>query len=109
MPVEQLRIYEIFESNKAAFHARFRDHAIRIMRRYNFDIKAMWETKHGGRTEFVYLLKWPDEQTMERQWSRFMADKEWTEIKEKSSAEHGELVGQIKNRVLYATSYSPGM
>jgi hypothetical protein len=30
--IQQLRIYEIFENNKAAFHARFRDHAARIMR-----------------------------------------------------------------------------
>ena len=30
-PVHQLRIYEIFESNKSAFHQRFRDHATRIM------------------------------------------------------------------------------
>ena len=27
--IEQLRIYEIFEGNKEAFHARFRDHAAR--------------------------------------------------------------------------------
>ena len=29
--IQQLRTYEIFEKNKAAFHARFRDHAARIM------------------------------------------------------------------------------
>jgi hypothetical protein len=34
--IQQLRIYEIFENNKAAFHARFRDHAARIMQRYGF-------------------------------------------------------------------------
>jgi hypothetical protein len=38
--IQQLRIYEIFEHNKAAFHARFRDHAARIMRRHAFDIVA---------------------------------------------------------------------
>ena len=44
--IQQLRIYEIFENNKAAFHARFRDHAARIMRtRYGFHIVAMWEYK----------------------------------------------------------------
>ena len=31
--VHQLRIYEIFDSNKQAFHERFRDHAMRIMAR----------------------------------------------------------------------------
>ena len=29
--IHQLRIYEIFEHNKAAFHQRFRDHAARII------------------------------------------------------------------------------
>jgi hypothetical protein len=28
--IHQLRIYEIFEDTKDAFHARFRDHAARI-------------------------------------------------------------------------------
>ena len=41
--IHQLRIYEIFDANKAAFHARFRDHAGRIMRKYDFRILAMWE------------------------------------------------------------------
>ena len=55
--IEQLRIYEIFESNKDAFHARFRDHAARIMKTYGFDIAAMWEAKGKDRTEFIYVLR----------------------------------------------------
>jgi len=43
--IHQLRIYEIFEQNKAAFHDRFRDHAARIMKSYGFDIIATWESK----------------------------------------------------------------
>lgn len=62
--IHQLRIYEIFEHNKAAFHERFRDHAARIMRKYGFQIVAMWEANTNQRTEFVYLLAWPDEATM---------------------------------------------
>ena len=38
--VQQVRIYEIFERNKAAFHAHFRDHTMRIMRKYGFDFVA---------------------------------------------------------------------
>jgi hypothetical protein len=60
-PIHQLRIYEIFDHNKQAFHDRFRDHAMRIMKKYDFHILAMWEAKNGTRTEFVYLLEWPDE------------------------------------------------
>ncbi len=105
--IHQLRIYEIFEHNKSAFHARFRDHAARIMRRHGFDIVAMWEAKSEQRTEFVYLLVWPDEATKERAWHEFMADEEWKEIKRVTNRERGDLVGAIEDRVLELTSYSP--
>ena len=107
MMIYQLRIYEIFEHNKAAFHDRFRDHAMRIMRTCGFNILAMWETKTDERTEFVYLLLWPDEATLRSAWSKFMADEEWKEIKRITSAKHGDLVGEIEDRVLLLTSYSP--
>jgi hypothetical protein len=106
--VQQLRIYEIFEKNKAAFRARFRDHAARIMQtRYGFRIVAMWETRFGDRTEFAYLLEWPDETTKTAAWSAFMADTEWSEIKRVTHAEHGLMVGQIEDRLLVPTDYWP--
>jgi len=106
--IQQLRIYEIFENNKAAFHARFRDHAARIMRaKYGFRIVAMWETKFGDRTEFAYLLEWPDEAAKTAAWSAFMADTEWSEIKRVTHAEHGLMVGAIEDRLLVPTDYAP--
>src|SRR5712691_5398542 len=97
--IHQLRIYEIFEHNKQAFHDRFRDHAARIMRKHGFEIVSMWEAKGERRTEFVYLLAWPDEQTKTAAWARFMADEEWKEIKRVTSAKHGALVGEIEDRL----------
>jgi heme-degrading monooxygenase HmoA len=105
--IYQLRIYEIFEHNKAAFHARFRDHAARIMARHGFEIVAMWEAKNANQTEFVYLLRWPDEQTKSSAWEAFMADREWDEIK-RATRGQGSLVGKIEDRVLHLTDYSPG-
>ena len=104
--INQLRIYEIFEENKAAFHARFRDHAARIMARHGFRILAMWETATERRTEFVYLLAWPDEAAKDAAWESFMADEEWQEIKRRTAAKHGSLVGAIEDRILQATGYS---
>jgi len=106
-PVHQLRIYEIFDNNKQAFHDRFRDHAMRIMKKYDFNIVAQWEAKNGERTEFVYLLEWPDEPTMQDRWAKFMADKEWSDIKKETAAKHGKLVGEIQDRTLKLTAYSP--
>jgi hypothetical protein len=106
--IHQLRIYEIFENNKQAFHDRFRDHAMRIMKRYDFSIVAMWESKTGERTEFVYLLEWPDQAAMKDCWAKFMADKEWADIKKQTAAQYGQLVGEIQDRTLKLTQYSPG-
>jgi heme-degrading monooxygenase HmoA len=105
--VQQLRIYEIFEGNKAAFHDRFRDHAQRIMKRLGFNIVTMWESRLGDRTEFVYLLQWPDEATMKQRWAQFMADEEWSRIKKEWAAAHGQAVGEIQDRTLKRTDYSP--
>ena len=105
--VHQLRIYEIFERNKAAFHERFRDHAMRIMRRYGFDVVDAWEGRTDGRTEFVYVLAWPDAATKETAWRAFLADEEWQEIKRVTAARHGDLVGQIEDRALERVPYAP--
>jgi hypothetical protein len=105
--IHQLRIYEIFERNKAAFHARFRDHAMRIMARYGFHIVATWETKSAGRTEFAYILAWPDIGTKTAGWTALLADPEWVEIKRVTVAEHGDLVGAIEDRLMTLTDYSP--
>jgi heme-degrading monooxygenase HmoA len=105
--IYQLRIYEIFERNKSAFHERFRDHAVRIMRKHGFNILAMWEAQTDRRTEFVYLLAWPDEAAKDAAWAAFMADEGWDEIKRVTSAAHGKLVGAIEDRILVPTDYSP--
>jgi heme-degrading monooxygenase HmoA len=105
--IHQLRIYEIFDGNRAAFHDRFREHAMRIMRKYGFKFVAMWESKTERRTEFVYLLSWPDVATKEAAWSEFKADQEWKDIKRVTAAAHGDLVGEIEDRVLTPTAYSP--
>ena len=97
--VYQLRIYEIFDRNKAAFHERFRDHAAPIMARHGFDIAAMWEARGEAGPEFVYLLRWPDEATMRERWAGFMANEEW-------SARHGQLVGRIQSRAMHLAPYS---
>jgi NIPSNAP len=105
--IHQLRIYEIFDSNKKAFHDRFRDHALRIMARHDFKIVATWESKKDNRTEFVYLLEWPDKETMTDRWEKFLHDQEWIQIKKETGEINGPLVGEIQDRTLYLTDYSP--
>src|SRR5262245_6813972 len=77
------------------------------MKSYGFEIIAMWETKTDERTEFVYVLRWQDEPTMRSAWAGFRVDEEWKEIKRVTRAQHGDLVGEIEERILVPTSYSP--
>jgi hypothetical protein len=105
--IHQLRIYEIFDGNKKAFHDRFRDHAMRIMAKYNFKIVATWESTKHNRTEFIYLLEWPDKETMTDRWEKFLRDQEWIKIKKETGEIYGPLVGEIQDRTLCPTDYSP--
>ncbi|MDQ6530183.1 NIPSNAP family protein [Flavobacterium sp. LHD-85] len=106
-PIYQLRIYEIFESNKKIFHERFRDHAMRIMEKYNFKIISIYESKSDKKTEFVYFLEWPDETTMKKAWEDFRKDQEWIDIKKMYTQKYGDVVGNIEDRVLTKLDYSP--
>ncbi len=105
--IHQLRIYEIFDGNKKAFHDRFRDHAMRIMAKYDFRIVASWESRKDNRTEFVYLLEWPDKETMTDRWRKFLRDDEWIKIKKETAEINRPLAGEIQDRTLYLTDYSP--
>lgn len=105
--LQQLRIYEINRDNKEAFHARFQDHALRIMKRHGFRIVDMWESDTGEKLEFVYVLSWPDRETMDLRWKQLLADQEWIEIKKRTAAESGELVREANGQPLARVSYSP--
>jgi heme-degrading monooxygenase HmoA len=105
-PVHQLRIYELDPAKTEVFHARFRDHAARIMKRHGFRIVAMWEASSPKGPEFVYLLEWPDEAAMKAGWAAFMADKEWSDIKAATRQRHGAIMGGIEDRTLRLTDYS---
>lgn len=105
--LQQLRIYEINRSNRDVFHGRFQDHALRIMERHGFRIIDMWESDTGEKTEFIYLLSWPDKDTMDSRWEAFLADQEWIDIKRRTAAESGVLVREVDGRPLARVSYSP--
>lgn len=107
-PLYQLRIYQLFEPSKALFHARFRDHAMRIMKRHGFDIVSIWEARHDGKPEFVYLLRWKDEPTLHAAWAAFLNDPGWIAIKAATVSPDAPIVGEIQDRTMRVTDYTPG-
>lgn len=105
--IYQLRVYQLFEPSKGVFHARFRDHAMAIMRRHGFDIVATWEATRDGKPEFVYLLRWKDDTTMKASWTAFRADEEWVRVKRDTLSPDAPIMGEIEDRTMVLTDYSP--
>jgi hypothetical protein len=105
--LQQLRIYEVERNNRDPFHQRFQDHAVRIMKKYGFNIVDMWESDTGEKLQFIYVLDWPDKETMDRAWQAFLADSEWIDIKKRTAEAHGRLVVEAKGQPLERLSYSP--
>ena len=104
--IQQLRIYQINPELKIAFENRFREHAVRIMQTYGFDIKDMWFSEFENTTEFVYILEWSDIATLERQWAAFMVDSECEDIKRKSREQYGEMVlAKVRDQLLRSTDW----
>lgn len=77
------------------------------MRRYNFKPVVLWESESVSNFEIIYILEWPNIETMEQQWKAFPADSEWIEIKRKMAEEIGEPVQWVTSRVLESVEYSP--
>ncbi len=98
--IQQLRIYTINPDLREQFHVRFKDHAMRIMKSYDFHILDMWESETDGKVEFVYILEWTDEENLKAQWEKFMADPEWNEIKRQTAETMGEMVIGKEERIL---------
>ena len=108
--IHQLRVYGLYEGTKDAFHNRFRDHAWRIMKSYGFVILAFWDTETEDGPAFMYLLQWPNEETLHDAWDQFMADEEWKQIKRDTAAAHGPMVRDILgDHILVPTRYSPAL
>jgi hypothetical protein len=105
--LQQLRIYEINRENRDPFHQRFQEHALRIMKKYGFDVIDMWESDTGENLQFIYVLDWPDRATMDSAWKSFLADAEWIDIKKRSAERHGRLVHEAKGQSLERLVYSP--
>ena len=103
----EVRIYETFNHNKKAFHDRFENHAMRIMKKYGIKVIGCWDDEIGDMQNFTYILQWKDLNTRQDAWAKFNADKEWTKIKRETTQEHGQLVKSTKNKILRPTNYSP--
>lgn len=105
----EMRTYHAAPGKADAMHARFRDHACRLLEKHSMEAIGFWvpmEEKDGAKDTLVWVLAWPDRSTREKAWEAFKADPEW-KAAFKESEKDGKLVDKAEIRFLKATDFSP--
>lgn len=102
------RTYIIPPGKMDATLARFRDHAMRLLKKHGIEVVGFWVTDIGDRSngELVYLCRFPDLNTRQAAWAAFRADPEWQEARRRSEVD-GPIVARVDVKVIAATDFSP--
>ena len=105
--IYELRTYWAAPGKAEAMHNRFRTLTLGIFERHQMEVMGFWTpvpvTPESG--DLVYLLRFPNVESMEAAWDAFRADPQWIEGKAASETE-GTLVVKLTSTVLQPTDYS---
>lgn len=105
----EMRSYHANPGKMEAVHARFRDHACRLLKKHGMDPIGFWvpaDAADAGNGLLIWILAWPDRQTRDNKWAEFMADPEWQKAF-KESEKDGKLVEKAVIHFLSPTDFSP--
>jgi hypothetical protein len=106
--IYELRTYWAAPGKREALHNRFRTLTMRIFARLDMQVVGFWTpdpiTSDTG--DLVYIMAFPDRDTMQDAWNRFRADPEWQAGK-LASEQDGLLAAKVTSTVLLPTDYSP--
>jgi hypothetical protein len=106
--IYELRTYWAAPGKTEAMHKRFRTLTLGIFARHHMGVVGFWTpapvTPESG--DLVYMLSFPNVESMQAAWDAFRADPQWIEGKAASETE-GTLVVKLTSVVLQPTDYSP--
>jgi len=104
----EMRTYTAAPGKLAALHARFQQHACRLLERHGMVNIGHWvpADEPGATNTLVFILAHADRDSREASWKAFMADPEWQSVYQASEAA-GRLVEKAEVRFLRATDFSP--
>jgi hypothetical protein len=104
----EMRTYTTAPGKLEALHARFQQHACRLLERHGMANIGYWTPLDGpgASNTLLFVLAHRDRETREAAWKALMADPEWQAVFKASEA-GGRLVEKVEVRLLRATDYSP--
>lgn len=103
--IYELREYVAVPGKRDQVLARFADHTMALFAKHGMEVVGFWVDRSDA-DRLVYVLQFPDDQTLAAAWEAFRADPAWQEAKAKSEA-NGPIVAEVISRVLVATPFGP--
>lgn len=107
----EMRTYTAAPGKMEALHARFQQHACRLLERHGMVNIGYWvpvEEADGAANKLMFIVAHRDRETREAAWKALIADPEW-QAAFKASEAGGRLVEKAEVRFLRATDYSPAI
>jgi len=106
----EMRTYTAAPGKLEALHARFQQHACRLLERHGMVNIGYWTPmdEPGSANTLLFVLAHRDRESREASWKGLMTDPEWQAVFKASEA-GGRLVEKAEVRFLRATDYSPAI
>ena len=103
----ELRTYIVPAGRMDDILDRFRTVTFGLFEKYDMEVVGFWTTDNPDENySLVYLMRYPDQEAMERSWDAFRADPEWLATRERTEA-NGPIVTEVISQNLIPTSFSP--
>lgn len=103
--IYELREYVAVPGKREQVLARFADHTMALFAKHGMEVVSFWVDR-GDADRLVYILRFPDDQTMAAAWEAFRSDPAWQAAKAASEAK-GPIVAEVISRVLLAAPFVP--
>ena len=104
--IYELRVYRTIPGRLPNLLARFNDHTLRIWAKHGIRQAGFWTTLVGeSANDLTYLIAWESMAQRQQKWGAFIADPEWTAVKNESEKD-GQIVANVANSFLSPTAFS---
>jgi len=104
--VFEMRTYYAAPGKLDAVHARFRDHACRLLVKHGIAQLGYWVPVDNAENKLIWVAVHPSREAGAQAWKSFFADPDWQKAFKESEA-NGKLVDKVESRFLTATDFSP--
>lgn len=108
--IYELRTYTASPGKIEQLHQRFREVTLKLFERHQMRLVGFWTpvAEDGPGDQLIYMLAFPDRESVAARWAAFRADPDWIKAKAESERD-GVLTALVESRLLESTDYGPAL